>query len=286
MKTPVFRDNDGQIHVTEGFEWPCDLRTALHRYWGDYYRALGCKDKIGREFEERDSAKHIARHEQALQREFTWPDRILVVGCGTGGECAVLYSVGCDVSGAEPEREANEIATKKMRLLGSKPCIFSDFAETLRWCSNHFSVILCHSVLEHVFDPQRALSEMMRVLKPSGVLILTLPDFASPIETHYKVPVPPKPFPRLAVELWLFLLRRNPTMIRNVHRLTSRNLKKLLNEMPGISHWWKASTPPYPKTTFPHWSAYITHVLDLLWRRFFGIAPVQEYYIFKEEENR
>lgn len=38
-----------------------------------------------------------------------------------------------------------------------------------------FDAILCSEVLEHVPDPTAALDEFMRLLKPSGVLILTAP---------------------------------------------------------------------------------------------------------------
>lgn len=38
-----------------------------------------------------------------------------------------------------------------------------------------FDSILCNQVLEHVFNPDEFLGEMMRVLKPGGKLLLTVP---------------------------------------------------------------------------------------------------------------
>ena len=38
-----------------------------------------------------------------------------------------------------------------------------------------FDTVVCNQVLEHVRSPLRALSEMHRVLKPGGVLILSAP---------------------------------------------------------------------------------------------------------------
>jgi SAM-dependent methyltransferase len=41
--------------------------------------------------------------------------------------------------------------------------------------SQHFDVVLCNQVLEHVFNPDEFISELHRVLKPGGQLILTVP---------------------------------------------------------------------------------------------------------------
>lgn len=38
-----------------------------------------------------------------------------------------------------------------------------------------FDGVICNQVLEHVFDPDRFLGEIARVLKPRGVLLLTVP---------------------------------------------------------------------------------------------------------------
>jgi ubiquinone/menaquinone biosynthesis C-methylase UbiE len=40
---------------------------------------------------------------------------------------------------------------------------------------NHFDVILCSHVLEHVPDDRKAMSELLRVLKPGGWAIIQVP---------------------------------------------------------------------------------------------------------------
>ena len=40
---------------------------------------------------------------------------------------------------------------------------------------NHFDSVVCFQVLEHVFEPDEFLSEIFRVLKPNGKLLLTVP---------------------------------------------------------------------------------------------------------------
>src|SRR4030095_5709220 len=46
-------------------------------------------------------------------------------------------------------------------------------AQALGLADAVFDVVLCTEVLEHLPEPQRALDEMFRVLKPSGTLLLT-----------------------------------------------------------------------------------------------------------------
>ena len=46
-------------------------------------------------------------------------------------------------------------------------------AQEMPFADATYSTILCTEVLEHIPDPQKAVDEMYRVLKPGGTLILT-----------------------------------------------------------------------------------------------------------------
>jgi ubiquinone/menaquinone biosynthesis C-methylase UbiE len=48
-------------------------------------------------------------------------------------------------------------------------------------------LVTATSVLEHVDNPERAVKEMVRVLKPEGYILLTIPSPSFPREAHYKV---------------------------------------------------------------------------------------------------
>jgi SAM-dependent methyltransferase len=51
---------------------------------------------------------------------------------------------------------------------------------------NHFDVVLCNHVLEHVEDDIKAMSEIKRVLKPGGWAIMQVPFFAPVPEVTYE----------------------------------------------------------------------------------------------------
>lgn len=46
-------------------------------------------------------------------------------------------------------------------------------AHTLPFADDSFDTVLCTEVLEHLVEPQRAIDEIFRVLKPGGTLLLT-----------------------------------------------------------------------------------------------------------------
>jgi ubiquinone/menaquinone biosynthesis C-methylase UbiE len=51
---------------------------------------------------------------------------------------------------------------------------------------NHFDVVLCNHVLEHVKDDIKAMSEINRVLKPGGWAIMQVPFFSPIPEVTYE----------------------------------------------------------------------------------------------------
>jgi SAM-dependent methyltransferase len=48
-------------------------------------------------------------------------------------------------------------------------------AASLPFGKNIFDVVVCAELLEHVYLPELVLREMMRVLKPNGILLITVP---------------------------------------------------------------------------------------------------------------
>lgn len=102
--------------------------------------------------------------------------RILDIGAGTGDFLSVAKNNGWETIGIEPSDRAKGIAIKKG----------IDFVNATTELENHsFDVITMWHVLEHVPDLDFQIKELQRLLKPSGTLIVAVPNFKSFDAKHY-----------------------------------------------------------------------------------------------------
>jgi SAM-dependent methyltransferase len=115
---------------------------------------------------------------------------ILVVGCGSGREAGMLaHAFNANVIGIDV---GNDFAFDHS---GSAPAklLLMD-ARDLEFPNNSFDMVFSFHALEHIPEPQRALSEMARVLRPEGVYLVGTPNksrliggFSSPLPLRLKV---------------------------------------------------------------------------------------------------
>ena len=96
---------------------------------------------------------------------------LLDVGCGTGLNLSVLSRFGT-AYGIDSSPEALNLARER----GVQNLVLSD-AEALQFSDEKFDVLTALDVLEHTDNDLAALSEMYRVLKPGGALVITVPAY-------------------------------------------------------------------------------------------------------------
>lgn len=90
--------------------------------------------------------------------------RLLDVGCGSK-PYRPLFKVD-EYVGLDIDSETSRLRGVADYLYDGKAFPFEDAS---------FDAVLCNQVLEHVFNPDEFLSEIRRVLKPGGKLLLTVP---------------------------------------------------------------------------------------------------------------
>ncbi len=102
--------------------------------------------------------------------------RILDIGAGVGDFLSVAKNDGWQTIGIEPSDKAKAIAKNKG----------VSFVESLSELeSNSFDVITMWHVLEHVPDLENQIKELKRLIKPTGTVIIAVPNFKSYDAAHY-----------------------------------------------------------------------------------------------------
>jgi 2-polyprenyl-3-methyl-5-hydroxy-6-metoxy-1,4-benzoquinol methylase len=99
--------------------------------------------------------------------------RVLDVGCGSGLNSQAMAALGHRVSGVD----LSEAAIERYRSQGFEGRA-ADIEEGLGYPDDSFDIVFCAEVIEHMTSPEILASEMKRVLKPGGRLILTTPNSA------------------------------------------------------------------------------------------------------------
>ena len=99
---------------------------------------------------------------------------ILDVGCSSGGFLNTLKNDGWDLYGIEMEPATAE----KARATTGAHVFVGDVAHA-PFPDEHFDVITCFDILEHVYDPWQLLTRARAWLKPGGILYTVLPNIES-----------------------------------------------------------------------------------------------------------
>ena len=116
--------------------------------------------------------EQLLRERRALVVRRKPGGRLLDFGCGNGAFARTMARAGYDVVGIEPFSLGRAVTEPGLRLWNAP----------LRECRDElgvFDVITLWQVLEHVRNPAMLLDSLLEHLRPDGVMIVSVPNFAS-----------------------------------------------------------------------------------------------------------
>ena len=97
------------------------------------------------------------------------------VGCGVGTLLGAIARGRPDdpAIGVEPDPEARAVAEEY------SGCLVYPGLASVPW--NSCAGVLCYHVIEHVDEPEAFVQDLHRILEPGGLLVISTPDFDSPV---------------------------------------------------------------------------------------------------------
>ncbi len=153
--------------------------------------------------------------------------RVLDVGCGIGMYTNAFLRETPHVFGVEIEHERASEAQGQKRAAG----VVQSPGERLPFPDATFDVVFSHEVLEHVADDRACAAEMVRVVRTGGHVVVFVPNWLYPFETHGIFWRGRYRFGNAPLVNWL------PTPLRNrlaphVRAYTAGNLRRLFDDLP------------------------------------------------------
>ena len=153
-------ENLGKYYESEDYISHTDNKRSLFEKAYHFVKNIALKNKL-----------NLINGEQSQK------GRILDIGAGTGDFLLTAKNDGWETVGVEPSDRAKNIAIQKG---------ISFVNEIGDLENNSFDVITMWHVLEHIPNLELQIQELKRLLKPTGTLIVAVPNFKSYDAQHYK----------------------------------------------------------------------------------------------------
>ena len=187
-------------------------------------------------------------------------DLVLDIGCGEGRHSLGLYvdrevnAIGIDLSTEDLKIAKSRIKDFTVTDTNKSSCAFGvGDIQSLPFKDNAYDAVICSEVLEHLESLDNAVSEIVRVLKPGGVLAVSVPRF----------------IPELIC--WKLSSEYSKTPGGHVRIFRQKNLKKLiLKESVSYTsfHWAHALHSPYWWLKCVFWGREKEHWLVIKYHQF------------------
>ena len=160
--------------------------------------------------------KHLLRSTKVVEG-----GKFLDVGCGSGEFLLLMKKFKMDCYGVEPGKIDKEFVKKH------KLKIFNGTLKNAKYKKNYFDVITLSWVFEHLTDPSETIKELARILKPRGLLIISVPQSRSLMYKLFK-----KCWVGLDTPRHLFIY--SPETIKRYARKAGLKIKKMRYLQSGI----------------------------------------------------
>jgi len=113
--------------------------------------------------------------------------KILDLGCGLGNNLFYLNKMGFETYGIDASNTATSQVKEKIDELGLSVKVTAGISQKLPYQSNYFDAVISIQALHHGYEKDilKGISEIERVIKPDGLIFITLPGRISQNKLRY-----------------------------------------------------------------------------------------------------
>ncbi len=155
-------DNCGLVYVN-----PRPTREEIGKFYPDegYYQE---NESLANKY------NRLLRNSKVRKIEkFSKKGNILDIGCGNGDFLSAMEARGWHSYGTDVSLNACQLASKKLQNIYNCELQECDFSDEI------FDAITLNHVFEHFTKPKQEIEEIHRIIKPGGLLYLSLPNIKS-----------------------------------------------------------------------------------------------------------
>jgi 2-polyprenyl-3-methyl-5-hydroxy-6-metoxy-1,4-benzoquinol methylase len=126
----------------------------------------------------RDSIRRDFDRHMVIPKHIPMHSYVLDYGCGWGTLAEIVHTERkCRVDGIDLDAHSIEIARE---FTGEREGLSFSTRSIQTIHGEHYDIVLSSEVIEHTFNPGNYLHECNRVLKPGGLLVISLPNIMTP----------------------------------------------------------------------------------------------------------
>jgi len=169
-----------------------EIKQIIKDYYKDFAEGYG--DEYTTTLAGRYFLKEKTKHALKFAK-FKKTDKILDIGCANGYYIFYLNKLGYNITGSDLSPECINVCKKRAEEQRVKIDFVCTDVEDLKFKDNSFDGLISFSTLRYLPDMKKALSEIRRVVKPSGTILIDFPNKHSPwfltfqkLATKYKLP--------------------------------------------------------------------------------------------------
>lgn len=113
--------------------------------------------------------------------------KVIEIGCGEGGILLPFAHKGCDVIGVDLDERKIVNAEKFFAEDGAQGRFIAQDVFKLKELEHQFDLIICHDVIEHIYDKDEFITKCQSLLKPNGYMFMSFPAWQMPFGGHQQI---------------------------------------------------------------------------------------------------